>query len=138
MGRSKKSTKVGPTLRTKPIIAALQDLAREFAKKDEGRKKLQTYTGLSKGGLDGLLYLGKGAPATWINVFLCVFDLTPESAVDSLKDLEVSVKKGARADAADKRWFQLTRNWSSDTKDYWLSILEHATRLREENFPKEK
>ena len=116
--------------RVQPVIDALQQLAREYAKQDGGRERLMKYTGLAPDGLDTLLYQGKGSTHTWLNVFLCVFGLSPDDVTGQLGHIEASLKKALQTDPADKRWFDITRGIDRDTKHYWLSIIEHALSLK--------
>lgn len=125
-----KKSKIAAQARSEPIIANLQRLAREVAKTSEGRKKLQEYTGLSKAGLETMLYQGRGSPTTWINVFLCVFNLSSNTVLEKLEDLEVSLRKSDRVDPTDKKYFDLTKEMSKDDKTYMLSVWEHAIKLR--------
>lgn len=116
--------------KVQPIIDALQQLARELAKQENGRERLIKYTGLAPDGLDTLIYQGKGSIHTWINVFLCVFNLAPGELIEQLGQIEAALKKVNQADPTDKRWFEITRNLDRDTKHYWLSIIEHALSLK--------
>lgn len=129
MGRTKNNSESDFDSKAKPVLEALQLLAKDFASQKDGRKKLQEATGLSRGGLDGLLYSGKGSPSTWINVFLCIFELQPKDAIEALRNLEVFLKEKTKLDPLDVQWFSISRNCSSEKKKYWLSIIEFAIKL---------
>jgi hypothetical protein len=130
MGRTK-TAKSNLDLKVKRILDVIHHLAIEFAKQEDGRKKLQQYTGLSKGGLNGFLYVRKGSVLTWLQVFLCIFDLSPDSAFEALQGFESVIRKKGQINPADKRWFTISSEMDDDTKHYWLSIFEYAMKLKE-------
>ena len=113
--------------RVKPILKALQTLALDFTRRPGGREKLMRSAGLAKNGVNAVLYHGAGTQYTWLNVFLCVFELNPELVVNALE--RGMVRSGNSGDPVDERWFEITKQMSLERRNYWLSIIEYAEKI---------
>lgn len=131
--KKRRQRKTASKTRADVIKKAIQDLARDSYSSRAEKELLAKFLGKSLSAIDQFLYEGKGSVETYINVLLYRFALDEKSILHTLQNYKLERRREVPLKKSDRIWFELDESLTEDEKMYWLSLIRHAIRLRDQS-----